>query len=159
MKHLKYTLFLVIVLTFTCCGSEHYIPVVQKETITIRDTTKIHTVDTLVQVPEFHLSDFVDVTDTLEMRTPLVTSRSWIDTTTNTLKGRVDQNGKLPVKVVERERVVYRDSILDREVPVPYEVEKPVRYTPWYARILAVIGALALLLASGWIALKFLLKR
>ena len=148
----------LILLTFPGCKVIKYVPVETKVEVEIHDTTRIHTVDTLVKVPDVSIRDFVNLEDTLTMRSGIVTAKAWIDEPTASLRGSLEQNGKLPVQVIEKERIVYKDSIRDREVPVPVEVEKIVKVVPWWARVLSVIGAIGILLVLGWIALKFFLK-
>lgn len=152
----KFVIWLVLAVIFTAsCTKTIYLPIHSKETVTVHDTTVLHKVDTLVKVPEVRLQDIVDVTDTLELRSSLVLSRSWLDTTFNALRGTLIQNGKLPVQVQWKERIVYRDSIRDREVPVPVEVTKEVRYVPWIVKVLAWVGGVGLLLGVVWVLRKF----
>ncbi len=152
----KFVIWLVLAVLFIAsCTKTIYLPIHTTETVTVHDTTVLHTTDTLVKVPEVRLQDIVDVTDTLELRSSLALSRAWLDTTFNALRGTLVQNGKLPVQIVERERIVYRDSIRDREVPVPVEVTKEVRYVPWFVKVLAWLGGIGLLLGVGWLLRKF----
>lgn len=143
MKRLiKYTFLFLITVS---CSTIRYVPVVEKEYVTIKDTVKLHKTDTLIQIPEVSLADFIDVRDTLVLRASNATATAWVDTTFNALKGRLVQGGKLPVQVVEKERIVYRDSITTKEVPV--EVEKPVPYTPKFWKFFGWIGMLSLVAA------------
>lgn len=137
------------------CTTIKYVPVETIREIKVHDTTYLHRTDTLVQVPEVSLSDYINVADTLRLEAPYALSTAWVDTTLGILKGRLVQGGKLPVQVVEKERVVYRDSIVKQEIPVPVEVEKIIKRTPWYAKVLAWIGFAALLLLAGALVWKF----
>lgn len=158
-EHMKTLLKLSLLLVLaTACKVIKYVPVETKVEVEIHDTTRIHTVDTLVKVPDVSIRDFVNLEDTLTMRSGLVTAKAWIDEPTASLRGSLEQTGKVPAQIVEKERVVYKDSIRDREVPVPVEVEKIVKVVPWWAKALSAIGVLALLLLAGWIAFKFFLK-
>ena len=149
---LAYLLFGLLVFG---CTTIKYVPVETIKEIKVHDTTYLHRTDTLVQVPEVSLSDYINVADTLRLEAPYALSTAWVDTTLGILKGRLVQGGKLPVQVVEKERVVYRDSIVRQEIPVPVEVEKIVKHTPWYAKVLAWIGFAALLLLAGALVWKF----
>lgn len=110
-----------------------YVPVKETEYVAVHDTTVLHRTDTLVKVPEFHLSDYAGLGDTLVLKSSVAESRAWVDSSLMVLKGRLIQTGTVPVQVVEKERVVYRDSIITRDVPVPVEVVKTVhpRYEAW----------------------------
>lgn len=147
--------FLFILLVFSGCSKTIYVPVETIKEVSVHDTTYLHRTDTLVQVPEVSISDYINVADTLRLEAPYALSTAWVDTTLGILKGRLVQGGKLPVQVVEKERVVYRDSIVKQEIPVPVEVEKIVKHTPWYAKVLAWIGFAALLLLCGALVWKF----
>ena len=114
----KYTKKLIIVfgllaVVFAACSPKIIqVPVVHTEYVTVRDTTVLHRTDTLVQVPEVSLADYINVADTLRLEAPYATSTAWVDTTLGILKGRLVQGGKLPVQVVEKERIVRKDSII-----------------------------------------------
>ena len=138
------------------CSKTIYVPVEKTEYVAVHDTTYLHKTDTLVKVPEVSIADFIDVKDTLVMQTGIVTSKSWVDTTMHALKGRLVQSGKLPVQIVERERVVYRDSIIKEQVPYPVVEEKIVKVVPLFWRIGTVIGLLALCALALWAGFKFL---
>lgn len=110
-----------------------YVPVKETEYVAVHDTTVLHRTDTLVQVPEFHLSDYAGLSDTLVLQASNSEARAWVDSNAMVLKGTLVQDGKIPVQIVEKERVVYRDSIITKDVPVPVEVVKTVhpRYEAW----------------------------
>ena len=143
-------------LVFSACKTIQYVPVETVREVQVHDTTYLHKTDTLVKVPDVSIADYIDVADTLRLEAPYATATAWVDSTLGMLKGRLVQGGKLPVQIVERERLVYRDSVVKQEVPVPVEVIKRERYTPWYTKALAAIGVLLLI----YFAVKvFLLKK
>lgn len=157
MKGRLLVYFAGLALLFASCSPKVvYVPVEHTEYVTVRDTTILHKTDTLVQVPEVSIADFIDVRDTLVMEASHSTAKAWVDTTANLLKGSLVQGGKLPVQIVEKERVVYRDSLIYQDKPVPYEVEKIVKKVPWYAKILSFFGVLFLIAAALYIGKKFL---
>ena len=153
----KFYLIFGILLTLLAasCKTIQYVPVETVKEVKVHDTTYLHRTDTLVQVPEVSISDFIDLKDTLIMRGTLSEARAWVDSTAMVLKGRLVQGGKLPVQIVERERLVYRDSIQRLEVPVPYEVEKKVPYVPFFWKLFSVIGILATAVVTVLILRKF----
>ena len=152
----KTLVLLVLLALVSACKVIKYVPIETKVEVEVHDTTVLHKTDTLVKVPEFHLSDFAGLTDTLRLKASNSEATAWVDSSLMVLKGRLVQTGKIPVQIVEKERVVYKDSIRDREVPVPVEV--PTAFVPWYAKALSAIGVLGILLLAGWIVLKVFLK-
>ena len=144
MKKFYSILAILLVLLVASCKTIQYVPVKEYVQVAVHDTTFLHRTDTLVQVPEVSISDFIDLKDTLIMRGTLSESRSWVDSTAMVLKGRLVQTGKIPVQIVEKERVIYRDSTSQVEIPVPFEVEKRVPYVPFFWKLFSVIGILAL---------------
>lgn len=148
-------LFLVAVL-FTSCTTIKYIPVKETEYVTVRDSVYLR--DTLVRIEleKARLADFVDLGDTLVLSTDLARSTAFLDTTSGKLKGTLENikkyvEGNMQVK----EKIVYRDSVTTKEIPVPVEVEKIVKHTPWYTKVLAWIGFAALMLLAGSLVWKF----
>lgn len=150
MKRLL-VLFATLTLVFSGCKVQ-YVPVKETEYVSVRDS--IYFRDTLVRIEleKARLSDFVNVGDTLILSTDLALSTAFVDTTSGTLKGTIENIKKYVEKPVQiKEKIVYRDSIVKQEIPVPYEVEKIVKVVPWFWRVMSVIGILAL----AYIAFKF----
>lgn len=151
---MKKFIYLLAALVFAACSKTVYVPVETTKYVAVHDTTFLHRTDTLVQVPDVSISDFIDVKDTLVMKSGIVTSKSWVDPELSVLKGRLVQTGKIPVQIVERERVVVKDSVVVKEVPV--EVDKPVPYVPLLWKIFSVIGIATVCLLALKIGFKFL---
>lgn len=148
--------FALVALVFTACTTIKYIPVKETEYVTVRDSVYFR--DTLVRVEleKARLSDFVDVGDTLVLSTDLARSTAYLDSTSGKLKGTLENIKKYVEKPVQiKEKIVYRDSVTTKEIPVPVEVEKIVKKTPWYMKVLAWIGFAALLLLGGSLVWKF----
>ena len=147
--------FLFGLLVFVGCKVQ-YVPVETIREVHIKDSVYFR--DTLVRVEleKARLSDFVNVGDTLVLSTDYVRSTAFLDTLAGTLKGSLVTLKDYVEKPVQfKERIVYRDSIVKQEIPVPVEVEKIVKHTPWYAKVLAWIGFAALLLLCGALVWKF----
>lgn len=143
IKNLKLVYFALLLQVFVGCKTIQYVPVKERVEVAVHDTTYLHKTDTLIQVPEISIADFIDIRDTLYMKASHSESYAWVDTTMNALKGRLIQGGKLPVQIVERERVVKKDSLIYKEKPIPVTVEKKV--TPkwaWYSLIFSIICVL-----------------
>ena len=146
---------LAVILIFGCTTIK-YVPVKETEYVAVHDTTYFHRTDTLVQIPEVKLGDFIDLTDTLRLSTDFSIMSAWVDTTHNVLAGRLEQGGKLPVRIVEKERLVVRDSIVYKDVPVPVEIEKITKVVPIFWKIMSVIGILAIAVVAFWLWHKFI---
>ena len=157
-RTLVYCVLLAVVF-FTACTTVRYVPVRETEYVTVRDSVYFR--DTLVRIEleKARVSDFVDVGDTLYMRTDLAASTAFLDTLDGKLKGTLRNIMPYVEKPVQiREKIVYRDSVRSVEVPVPVEIEKRVKYVPWYTKALAFIGILSLVAAALWVVKKVYLK-
>ena len=122
----SYILFLFLFL-FSACKSHK--PISEREVIRYIDSTVVNYVDStiFVDVPVERIVNVVALPDTLKMETSLATAEAWVDTTTNTLKGSLENKDTALQKVVylpSKERIVYRDSIQEKEIPVEVIVEK-----------------------------------
>ena len=152
----RFLVFLsVVAVIFTACTKRIYIPVEHTEYVTVRDSVYLR--DTLVRVEleKARLVDFVDVGDTLVLQTELARSTAFLDTLAGKLKGTLENIKPYAVGNVQvKEKIVYRDSIVRQEVPVPVEVVKEKKYTPWYTKALAFVGILSILAVALKLALK-----
>lgn len=144
---------LVLSLVFAGCKVIKYVPVEHTEYVAVHDTTVLHKTDTLVQVPEFNIADYAGLCDTLVLKSSVAESRSWVDSTMMVLKGKLIQTGTIPVQIVEKERIVTKDSVVYQDVPVPVEVEKVVH--PRYEKWLWIWLVASLLGIAGFIYWKF----
>ena len=127
--------FALLPLVFGCKVIQ-YVPVKETEYVTVKDTTYLHKVDTLV------------------LKASNSEATAWVDSTAMVLKGKLVQTGKIPVQIVEKERVVYKDSVVTKEVPVPVEVVKTVH--PKYEKWLWFWLVASLLAVGFWVYVKFL---
>ena len=134
------------------CTKKIYVPVETTKYVAVHDTTYLHRTDTLVKVPDVSISDYINIADTLRLEAPYATSTAWVDTTLGMLKGRLVQGGKMPVQIVEKERLVVKDSVVVKEVPV--EVYEKVPYVPLFWRVCSVIGILAVAALCFWLFFK-----
>jgi hypothetical protein len=131
------------------CSGPKYLPVETRTEIVYKDTT-YYQLDTIV-LPVERIVEVVPELDTLYMETSVASSTSWIDTSIMALMGKIENKPQIEVPVPVR--MITRDSIVVKEVPVPVEVVKTV--TPkwaWYCLGLCLlfVGVFILL---GW--LKF----
>lgn len=143
MKKILTIIFLIICLS--SCSTIKYVPITDTENTHKVDSTIIQYRDTTiyVEVPVEVVKEVVPELDTLRMETSLAKSTSYLDTTTRTLKGELKNKQEPLEKIVylpSKEHIVYRDSIVTKEVPVEVEVEKEI--IPkwcWYSVIFNVI--------------------
>lgn len=125
--------------------------VTQKTEIIQKDSTVLR--DSVIIVPVEKIVDIVPVYDTLCLQTSLAKSKTWVDTTLHILKGTIENKQQFVQKIAYREKKVFRDSLIYKEVPV--EVEKPVKYTPKFVKGLAIVGIISILLFILMIIKKF----
>ena len=136
---------LTSLLSLVSCSTVKYVPISDSENIHKVDSTIIQYRDTIifVEVPVEVIKEVVPQLDTLYMETSLSHSTSYLDTTTRTLKGELKNKIEPIEKIVylpSKEHIVYRDSIITKEVPVEVQVEK--KHIPqwvWYSVIANVI--------------------
>lgn len=137
-------LVIFILLVLVSCGPVRHLP---SETVrTIRDSIYIEHVDTV------HVELIKEVVMSIErdsshLETKYAESTALIDTNgllTHTLKNK---DVKIPVQVVNKEVIVYKDSIVYKEVPI--EVEKQIVKAPksyWVFMIWTIFSIVVLVL-------------
>lgn len=149
MKIKPFIIPLLIAVIFAACSPKiNHIPVKDSISVERRDSV-IYRVDTLrIPVPVETVKEVVPPMDTLKMETSVAEAKVWADTSTKTLKGEL-KNKKTELaatQVVYKEKTVYRDSLITKEIPVPVEVEKEVKYVPWPVKMLAYLGGISLVI-------------
>ena len=149
MKIKSFIIPLLIAVIFAACSPKViHTPVKDSISVERRDSV-IYRVDTLrIPVPVETVKEVVPPMDTLKMETSVAEAKVWADTSTKTLKGEM-RNKKTELsqpQVIYKERTVYRDSLVEKEVPVPVEVEKEVKYVPWPVKMLAYLGGISLVI-------------
>ena len=123
--------FIFILLFIVCsCGPVRYIPIEKNETINIRDSVVLRDSTVITYLQKEKIKEIVPELDTLVMNTKYAKSVSYLDTTTNTLQGTLEQLDSVPVKtkILYKDRIIYKDHFIDRDVPVPVEVKE--KYIP-----------------------------
>ena len=122
-----------ILFFFTLSGCRtQQIPV---ESITeVRYVDSVVLKDSVVVIPTERIVDIVPWYDTLRMATSISESKAWVDTANHTIKGELkNKQGKL-VEIKYVDRVVKRDSIVEKEVPVYVKGDTVERIKrPWWA--------------------------
>lgn len=104
--------------------SPKVVPVETKIEYNYIDSLRVR--DSIVIVPQERVVDIVPAYDTLTLEIEAAKSRAWVDTNLHMLRGDIESKEAVKYKYVEKERLVYRDSLVTQEIPVPVEVEKKV---------------------------------
>lgn len=122
-------LILFILLFVVCsCGTTKYIPVNNKEVVNVRDSIVLRDSTVITYLQKEKIKDVVPELDTLVMESTYAKSTSYLDTTTNTLKGELIQKDSVPVKIkiVYKDRIVEKEKIIEKEIPIEFVREKKV---------------------------------
>ncbi len=153
MKQFVY--FVLVAVIFASCTTIKYIPVKEKEYITIKDSVYFRDTTVQYQIEKEYVKEYAK--DTLRLSTKYSDFTAYQDTLSGLLSGYAKNKEKLiDIPMSVKEKIVYKDSIVTKEVPVPVEVEKKVKFVPWYAKILSGFGIVFLILAALWAGKKFL---
>lgn len=158
MKHfLKYTfLFLILGILASCSPKVIYQPVETVKEVHVKDTTILRDTTIQYKLETQYVRDYTGMLDVLKLSTDYAEAEAWVDTTANTLRGSIRNKDKvLNIPTQYKERLVYRDTVITKEVPVPVEVVKEVRHVPWIFRVLSGIGLLAVLGVAAYVYSKF----
>lgn len=149
----KRLLILAILPTVFSCTVTKYVPI--ETQVNVRDSVAISYRDSVVIIPTERIVDIVRQYDTLYLESSAAKSTAFIDTSTHTLKGTLENKQEIQYKYVYRDRVEYRDSIQIKEVPVEVTKIEKERYIPLLVKILSIIGGLSLAVSAGWVISKF----
>lgn len=157
MKHFKYTAAIFAgALILAGCKTIQYIPVETIKEVYVRDSVAVHDTTIQYQIEKQYVRDYTGLLDELVLETDYAIARAHVDTAAAKLSGSIENKGKtVEIKTQWKERLVYRDSIITKEVPVEVEVEKIVKVVPFFWKFLSVIGLIAL----AYIALRLLVFR
>ena len=100
--------------------------------------------------------DIVKPLDTLKLETTYAKAEAYLDTANTVLRGTIENKSDAPVKtqIKWKEKIVYRDSIVTKEVPV--EVTKEViKYPKTYWWFMAMsIAALVYIIIKVYLKFK-----
>ena len=155
---MKKYLCIVAVLFCVSCAAVKEVPnkTTQTDSVRIEKVVEYRDTTIYVDVPREIIREVVPELDTLYMENTVATSRSYLDTTTQTLKGELKTKPtKLPQPVKLHETTEKEEIIKEviKEVPVRVEVEK--KHIPnwcWYS----LIGNIVVVLLMGFrLYLKF----
>lgn len=147
---MKRLFILIILLIAVSCATTKYLPVETIERIEYRDSI-VYVNDTItIEVPKEKVV-YVAPADTLsQISTSLAFSEAKVEK--GILTHTLEQKGQIKTKIDTFFMVKYIDRIVEKEVPVEVEVEKP--YIPTFFWIVAIYAAIITIL----IAFKTYLK-
>ena len=157
IKHFNIFLFIVFLLSFMGCSTTRYVPVkeIEKEVTNHKDSIRIR--DSIVVIPVERIVDIVPQYDTLKMETTQAKAKAYVDTTLHLLRGSIENKNKAKTEVREVVKFVERTDTLYIDKPVPYEVEKQVRYVPaiYKLSLIFMIATIALAIIRLILRYKF----
>ena len=154
MKHFNIYLFILFLLSFMGCSTTRYATVsgVEKEVINYKDSIRIR--DSVVVIPVERIVDVVPAYDTLKLETTQAKAKAYVDTALHLLRGSIENKEKAKTEVREVVKYVERTDTLYIEKPVPYEVEKKVRYVPAIYKLSLIF----MIAAIGLTVLRLILR-
>ena len=151
----KITTCLLIAVLFSACGTIQYVPVETIKEVHVKDTTVLHDTTIQYQIEKEYVRDYTGLLDELVLETEYAIAKAHVDTAAEKLTGSIENKDKaLNIPTQYKERLVYRDTVITKEVSVPVEVEKKVPFVPFFWKFLSVIGILAI----AYITFKLLFK-
>ena len=157
IRHFNIFLFILFLLSFVGCSTTRYVPVkeTEKEVVNYKDSIRIR--DSIVVIPVERIVDVVPAYDTLKLETTQARAKAYVDTALHLLRGSIENKDKAKTEVREVIRFVERTDTIYIEKPVPYEVEKKVRYVPdiYKLSLIFTIAAIALTIIRLILRYKF----
>lgn len=144
--------FLLLAVVFTACSPKIiYVPI--EGSTNVRDSLVISYRDSIKIIPVEKIVDVVPTYDTLKMETSVAKAKAFVDTTTHTLKGSLENKKEIEYKYIFKDRIEYRDSIVYE--PKPYPVEKEVKYVPAVYKYSLAFTIIVILILALWMLIKF----
>ena len=120
-------IFGIILSFYGCCSTKPIVVQYKEEIKTIlRDSLIIR--DSVVITPIEHIVDIVPQYDTLHLQTSLAKSKTWVDTTTHSLRGEITNKKQTQNKNRIEVKYINRVDSVVIEKPIPYP--DPVPYVP-----------------------------
>ena len=153
-----FIIYIIFLLSFVGCSTTRYVPVkgVEKEVTNYKDSIRIR--DSIVVIPVERIVDVVPTYDTLKLETTQARAKAYVDTTLHLLKGSIENKDKAKTEVREAIKFVERTDTLYIEKPIPYEVEKKVRYVPAIYKLSLIFMIATVVLVIIRLILKYKFK-
>ena len=156
MKKLIIGLMLAVGLTVSSCGLFHYVPVETNTEVHVKDSLVLHIKDSIRISEATVLKDYAWITDTLRITGNRSSMLAYADTLRGCIAGTLKEDEvEEKYKIIYKDKLVYRDSIQTKEVPVPVEVVKEVKVIPKFYKIFTIIGIALSILGLAGLYFKF----
>ena len=146
-----FSIILSFFLMVGCCSTKptiitpkEEVKVIFKDSIIIKDSIRI--------IPVERIKDIVPEYDTLFLETSLAKSSTWIDTTTNSLKGFMENKKQFQQTERVIEKYIERTDTIKIVKPEPYPVPEP--YVPDIYKYSLIFSIIVILLIFGKIYSK-----
>lgn len=123
------------------CSTIKYVPT--NSNTNIKDSVVVNVIDSIRIIPVEVVKDIVPQYDTLHLETSLAKSIAYVDTTNHILRGSIENKNDIVYRIKYKDRIVYKDSISVKEVPIP--VDKIVYKHYWYEKYLIIFSILCLI--------------
>lgn len=134
------------------CSTIKEVPIQQIDRIEYRDSV-VFVHDTIsVPVPYEVVREVLPDIDTSYLETSIARSVAYLDKDKKQLSHSLEQKGEVKTKYDTVLVVEYVDKYIEREIPVPVEVEKP--YIPKFFWIITIYAAII----SAWWLIKLWMK-
>ena len=151
---MKRLFILILLFIAVSCSTTKYTPVQTIEKIEYRDSL-IYIKDTItIPIEKEVIKEVMPSIDTSYLETSVAKSVAYLDTAKRQLHHTLTQEGEIKTIIDTFFMVKYTDRIVEKEVPVEVEVEKP--YIPTFFWIVAIYAAIITLLIALKAYLKFL---
>ena len=149
---MKRLFIFILLLVAVSCSTTKSIPVQTIEKIEYRDSL-IYIKDTItIPIEKEVIKEVMPSIDTSYLETSVAKSVAYLDTAKRQLHHTLTQEGEVKTIIDTTHIITYVDRIVEKEVPVEVEVEKP--YIPIFFWIVTIYAAIITLL----IAFKAYLK-
>ena len=149
---MKRLFILILLLIAVSCSTTKSIPVQTIEKIEYRDSL-IYIKDTItIPIEKEVIKEVIPSIDTSYLETSVAKSVAYLDTAKRQLHHTLTQEGEVKTIIDTTHIITYVDRIVEKEVPVEVEVEKP--YIPTFFWIVTIYAAIITIL----IAFKTYLK-
>lgn len=169
MKNILLTLCLTLVglSCISSCGTTKYvntkdnINIATRDSIIVKDSTRLIDSIIYVEIPREKVMDVIRQIDTSYLETSIAKSVAYVDTNSlmiiHSLENKdtvIEERVVYQDRFIEKEKIVYRDSIETKEVPVEVIVEK-TKYpkTYWW-----LLGFFVIVVGIGIVKIYFKLK-
>ena len=148
---MKRLFLLILLFVLVSCGTTKYLPVQTIEKIEYRDSI-VYVNDTItIEVPKEKVVYVVPADTLSQISTSLAFSEAKVEK--GILTHTLEQKGQIKAKIDTFFMVKYIDRIVEKEVPVEVEIEKP--YIPTFFWIVTIYAAIITLFIAFKAYFKF----